>query len=81
MSYCQEVGYRGSLSSSSSSSSVLEYIDYKASHQTAGRSGQLDFDLTNMSHILRELQLYCEVITIIYECRRPKFYMEANQQW
>ena len=47
MSYCQEVGHRGSLSSSLASSTLHLYNDYKASHQTAGGSGRQDSDLTN----------------------------------
>ena len=46
MSYCQEVGHQGSLSSLASSV-LYQYNDYKASHQTAGRSGRQDSDLTN----------------------------------
>ena len=33
-----------------------------------------------MSHLLHELQLQCEMITIDYECRRPKFGVDVNQQ-
>ena len=46
MSYCQEVGHRGSLFSLASSV-LYKYNDYKATHQTAERSGHQDSDLTN----------------------------------
>ena len=45
MSYCQEVGHRGSLFSLASSV-LYKYNDYKATHQTAGRSGHQDSDIT-----------------------------------
>ena len=47
ISYCQEVGIRGSLSSSLVPFVLYYYNDYKAYHQTAGRSGHQDSHLTN----------------------------------